>query len=162
MKRAIRTYCLLYSSVATIAAGAWYLASIFGRAALPECVWAIETLFCLHALAAVFTFHRTPIRPAWKPVLPTDAHWLYGAKLIFLCALVNFLLCLGIFIEKSLAADSKAVDRMLPLILTSFVLLNTTYIFLHWAFRPENLFSKGFMNAMTNPVGWVFSGRASK
>ena len=66
-----------------------------------------------------------------------------------------FVLCLGAFIVASLRGYHALQDKTVPLILTSFLLQNTVYIALHWAFRPENLFSSSFIEALSNPLGSV-------
>ena len=75
------------------------------------------------------------------------------AKVLFGLGTLNFLTWFLTLIIAGVTGHRTFQDRVVPLILTSLVLQNTIYIAVHWAIRPENLFSKGFIEG--DPIPWV-------
>jgi hypothetical protein len=154
MRQLVRLYCFWYGCLGTCCALWWHIVALQGQFAFPSNWWIVEAVFVLHALAAVCTFQRS-LRHPWQPILIVTQSRIRLAKLLFSIATLNFILCLGAFIVASLGRYHALQDKTVPLILTSFLLQNTVYIALHWAFRPENLFSSSFIEALSNPLGSV-------
>lgn len=157
MKNLIRLYAFWYGCLGTCYAFAWYVLAIQGRATITNNVWIVEGVFALHAMAALATFQRTSMLPTWRPVLDVTPRRVVLAKVIFGLSIVNFLVCLAVFLIAELRGNVALGDDGVALILTSFLMLNTIYIAIHWAFRPENLFSASFLRVIANPLGEVFS-----
>ena len=156
MKHLIRLFGFWYGCIGTLCALAWYLAAALGKAVLPSNVWLIESLFGLHALAAIITFHRTPGRRAWAPMLRLTPVRIWIARILLALAAANFVICSAVFFVAASRQKPGVELGTLPLILASFVLLNTIYITVHWGFRPENLFPAYFLQAISNPLGLIW------
>lgn len=159
MKNLIRFYAFCYGCLGTLLAFAWYIAAILGYARIPTNVWIVEAVFALHALAALATFQRTSMRPAWQPVLGVTPDRVRLARTLFNLSILNFLLCIGVCVYAVISGNAALRDKGVALILTSFLMLNTIYIAIHWALRPENLFSAYFLRVIANPLGELLSTR---
>jgi hypothetical protein len=157
MKKLTRLYCFWYGCLGTLCALAWYITAVIDRASIPDEVWIVEAVFGLHALAAIATFQRTAMSPAWQPVLTVTPQRVRLAIILFYLSALNFLICIVVSIYAAANGNISLRDRGVALILTSFLMLNTVYIAIHWAFRPENLFSSSFLRFIANPFGEVFS-----
>jgi hypothetical protein len=162
MKKLIRLYGFWYGCLGTLGAFVWYIAAILGRATIPDNVWIVEAVFAVHASAAIATFHRTPTGPKWQPLLSVTPGRVRLAKTLFGLSIVNFFLCLGVFVVAELRGNAALGSEAVAPILTSFLLLNTVYIGIHWAFRPENLFSSSFMQAVSNPLGLILPDKKKR
>ena len=88
------------------------------------------------------------MRPAWQPVLNVTPQRIRLAKILFGLSILNFLLCVGVAFYGAIKGDSALRDKGPGLILTSLVMLQTIYIAIHWAFRPENLFSPSLTDSL--------------
>jgi hypothetical protein len=53
--------------------------------------------------------------------------------------------------------DEKLVLQAAGLTMASLGMSSSLYIALHWAFRPENLFSKSFIDFASNPLGYLLT-----
>jgi hypothetical protein len=156
MKNFVRLYAFWYGCFGALFSLGWYVAAGMGRAAIPSNVWVIEAVFVLHAAAALATFHRAPVLPAWRPVLSVTPSRVRLAKTLLALSIMNFVACLGAFIFAVVRGDLALENKTVFLVLTSFLLQNTIYIAVHWALRPENLFSASFLRAISNPLGLLF------
>jgi len=156
MKNLIRNYGFWYGCLGMLGSFVYHIAAILGRASMPSNVWVIEGVFALHAAASIATFYRGPV--SWPPMLSVTRKRITMAKILLAVSIVNFAVCLGIFLFAELRGNLAVANRVVPMILTSFLLTNTTYIAIHWAFRPENLFSISFLRTMSNPIGVVLPG----
>lgn len=154
MKR-IAQYCLIYGCVASAGALLWYGASILGYVAWPEGPWVVVSVFIVHGLVMVITFHRDPSRRLWDPVIRITPQRVCAAKVILALAAANFLFCtmLAQWEKGSLSL------RTLTMAFSSFALLNASYVAIHWALRPENLFPNQLLALISNPIGYVFFRR---
>jgi hypothetical protein len=71
------------------------------------------------------------------------------------------MLCIGLLVFDLLALPRHtdgATVKGLGLFLASLAMLSSLYIALHWALRPENLFSKGLIGLLSDPISYL-SGR---
>jgi hypothetical protein len=158
MKNLVRLYSFWYGCFGALCSFAWYIAAILGHASMLPNGWVVEAVFLLHAAAAVATFHRAPIRPAWSPILSVTPGRIRLARMFLGISTLNFIVCLGTLLVAAARGNPALENRAVPLILTSFLLQNTVYIAVHWAFRPENLFSASFIQTISNPLGLLFPG----
>jgi hypothetical protein len=157
MKNLIRFYGFGYGCVGTVCALAWYSAAILDRTVIPGSWSIVATIFTFHAIAGLVTFDRTPVHPAWQPIVAVTLGRIRLAKVLLGLATLNFAFCMGTLIVAALREKLALEDKMVYLVLTSFLLQNATYIALHWAFRPENLFSASFLRVIANPLGELSS-----
>jgi hypothetical protein len=159
MRNAIRLYCFWYGWLGAVGFSLWYIAAWLGDASLPENVWVVEFIFLLHSIAAIATFQRIPSGNLWQPVLAiTDKRIRLGRLLIGLTS-INFLVCFCLLGGAALEKDVSLQETAVYLVLSSFLLQNTIYIGVHWALRPENLFSSSLLKAISNPIGLLFPKR---
>ncbi len=151
LRRLIRLFGFWYGCLGAFSTAAWYLSALLGHAPLlNDRLYLV--LFALHGIAACFTF-QPQVRPAWEPLLSVTSGRVRLAKTLFGLATLNFVVCFGIFLIAAKLGNQALEDKMVPLILTGFLLQNTVYIALHWAFRPANLFPGSFIEALSNPLG---------
>jgi hypothetical protein len=152
MRRLIRLYGFWYGCLGSLCAFACYVSALVGSFTFPRNWWVVEAVAVLHGVGACFTF-QPRVRPAWEPLLSVTPERIKLAKTLFGLATVNFMVCFGIFLIAGKLGNKALEDRTVPLILTSFLLQNTVYIAVHWAFRPENLFHSSFVEIISNPLG---------
>jgi hypothetical protein len=152
MGRVIRAYCFWYGCLGAIACFVWYLFAVFGRAALPNSVWVAEAIFGTYALAMLFTFQRNVRQRPKPPMFTVTPARIKLGKALLGVAIANFNLCLAVLVFAAIRADLPLENWVMPLILTSFLLLSTIYIALHWAFRPESFLSRRVIRVFTNPL----------
>jgi hypothetical protein len=108
-------------------------------------------MFLVHATAAILTFQRSFPRPGWTPLLTVNSTTISIARGLLGLSIVNFLIVFVTFLYAEFANHRPFAERIVPLILTSFILTNTIYIVIHWGLRPENVFTQGFLRGMASP-----------
>jgi hypothetical protein len=146
--------CFVYGCTASLGALVWYFASLAGYRILPQSVWVFAVFFSIHGIAMVITFYRRPWNP-WKPVLKVTPERIRIAKLLLALVAANFLFPLAVVVSE----HGGVSERALSMALTSLVLLNTVYIAIHWAIRPENLFPSWFLSFISNPLLYLLVRR---
>jgi hypothetical protein len=154
----IAKYCFIYGCVASALALVWYVASILGYVLWPEGPWVVVSMFVVHGIVMVLTFHRDPARTLWSPLIPITPNRLRAAKAILAAAVANFLLCLILM----LLGNRPASLRMLSTAFASLALLNMVYVAIHWAVRPENLFPRQLLAFVSSPIGYLFFRRSRR
>ena len=123
-----------------------------GHISFPQAwIW-VELVFALHALAAIATFQRGA---HWPPLVSVTRERVVVAKSLLAIATLNFLGCLGWFFYGAYADNPDPSGLGAGLILASFLIQNCVYIALHWAFRPENLFSAAFIRGVSDPLSMI-------
>ncbi len=152
MRKLIRLFGFWYGCLGSLCVFAWYVSGLLGTFAFPGNWGIVMTIATLHGVAACFTF-QPHVRPAWEPLLPVTPERIKVAKALFGITTLNFIVCFGIFLIAGKLGNHPLEDKMVPLILTSFLLQNTVYIAVHWAFRPANLFPVSFIKGLSNPLG---------
>jgi hypothetical protein len=150
--RRIAWCCFAYGCLASLGALIWYVYALIGSATLPRSVWTAEIFLILHGMVMVVTLYKRPSRALWAPVLRLSPERIRSSRFVLLVGAANFLFCSSLVAYEG----RHTSERVLSMVLTSFVLLNTTYIAIHWAFRPENIFSKRFLAFISNPVVYLF------
>jgi|SRR6185312_12919292 len=160
MKTAIAVLCFGAGCLASALALIWYAAVLLGRNPrwpFPSDIGRIEALFAVWGLVMFATFYRNP-RPIWKPLIEVTSGRVKAARLLLACALINCLVwlvtCLGL-----LALHIHGpLPWMFCLLASTVIVLNAVYIAIHWAFRPENLFSERFRRFADDPLIFVIFG----
>lgn len=152
MRRLIQLYGFWYGCLGSLCALAWYVTALLGKFAFPSDWGIVMAIAALHGVAACLTFQPN-VQPPWKPLFSGTLFQIRLAKISFGLATVNFVVCFGMLLLAAKARNQSLVDKAVPLILTSFLLQNTVYIAIHWAFRPANLFPNSFIQALSNPLG---------
>jgi len=95
---------------------------------------------------------------AWRPLLSVTRGRILAAKSLLAIATLNFVACIGgTFYAVHIRIQDPA-GLGAGLILASVLLQNCIYIALHWAFRPENLFSVAFIRGITAPLSLLSRG----
>ena len=151
MRRLIQLYGFWYGCLGSLCTLVWYASALLGRVPLLDDKLFV-VLFALHGIAACITF-QPHVRPVWQPLLSVTPRRIKLAKTVFGLATLNFVVCFGILLIAGKLGNQALEDKAVPLILTSFLLQNTVYFALHWAFRPANLFPGSFIEALSNPLG---------
>ncbi len=152
MRKLIRLYGFWYGCLGSLCALAWYGSALAGSFAFPSNWWIVEAVAVLHGGAACFTF-QPRVRPAWGPLFTVTPRRVKLARMLFGLATLNFIVSFVMLLIAGKVEDQALLDKAVPIILTSFLLQNTVYIALHWAFRPENLFPGSLIEAVSNPLG---------
>jgi len=158
MRQLARLYGFWYGCLGALFAFSWQMSAILGHFAFPDNWWIVEVIFVFHGCAAVLTFQPL-VRPPWQPVLAVTPRRIWLAKLLLGLATLSFVLCFGTFLIARFQGNQRLEDKTIPLVLTSFLLQNTVYIAIHWAFRPDKLFSASFIRLVSNPIGFLFLGK---
>jgi magnesium-transporting ATPase (P-type) len=158
MKKLVALYCFGYGCVGSLAFLVWHLAALLGHPVLPTSVWTVEAIFLLHGSAMLATFRPNLMGVPTEPVLAVTRKRRLLARLLLGLVTLYFVVFLTIFVWAELKGDSSLGVGMIPLLLTSFALLNTVYIALHWAFRPENILPERLLRIASNPASLVGIG----
>jgi hypothetical protein len=110
----------------------------------------------VHAFIICLTFQRfIGAKPFWGPIWNSSWEQLRWARRTLG---VGFALVLGTMMLNGIALILRRETialRGLNLTLASIGMFSSSYIALHWAFRPENLFSSSFLKVISNPIGLV-------
>ena len=141
-------------SIASVASFAWYLLVIATwkvRWPFPSNILSIETLFLVWAATMYATFHRSKKR-LWSPVLVVTSFHLKVARVAFVTVILNaaawLLFAAGLWVFRK--------GGYLPVAFCAFMsscaLINSVYVTIHWAFRPENLFSERARGFADDPL----------
>jgi hypothetical protein len=154
MKKLIQLYAFWYGCLGALLVSIWQASVMLGHVALPQnWIW-VEFAFLLHACAAMATFQRGA---AWNPLLSITPKRIVAARTLLVLVTLNFLLCFCWFLLGVYRGLQDVSGQAVALVLTSFLLQNTTYIAAHWAFRPENLFSPAFIRGISDPLSLIFT-----
>jgi hypothetical protein len=86
------------------------------------------------------------------PVLKASNGGIKVARLMLACAFINFALWLLACVGLWAARIRGPLPWMFCLVASGVTLLNAVYVAIHWAFRPENLFSERFRRFADDPV----------
>jgi hypothetical protein len=156
IRKLIRLYGFWYGCIGSLGFLVWYVSAVVGHFVFPNNWWIVEGVFLLHGCAAVFTF-QPQVRQVWRPVLSVTTRRVRLAKAVLTLSTLNFVLCFGRLMIAALRGNTLVADQTIPLVLTSFLLQNTTYIAIHWGVCPENIFSSGFIKTVSNPFGFLWA-----
>jgi hypothetical protein len=158
MKRLIALSCFGYGCMGSLVFLVWHFAALAGDPVLPKSVWTVEAIFLLHGSAMLATFHRNLLRTPTPPVLVVTRKRQRLARFLLGSATLYFSVFLALFVWAELTGNPTLGVRVTPLALTSFAVLNTVYIALHWAFRPENILPQRLLRIASNPARLVGIG----
>jgi hypothetical protein len=154
MKKPIAIVCFAAGCLSSIFALAWYVAVLVTRHSMwpfPSGIAEVEALFAAWGLIMFATFYRSR-RPIWMPLLQVSGGRVKVARLLLVCNLVN---C-AVWLLASLGLWAMQICEPLPWVFCVFAaavtLLNAVYVIVHWALRPENLFSERFRRFADDPI----------
>ncbi len=158
MKTAFAIASFAYGCLALAAATVWVVAG--GPTDLPAFATKRETLlviFVTHASFLGLTFQRFPgVKPFWAPLFKPTPQRLTLARLLiggsFLLFAAAFIYVLVVLRRREEAAAIKG----LGILLASMAALSSTYMIVHWALRPENIFTPQFLHFFRNPLLYLF------
>jgi hypothetical protein len=154
MKIAIAIICFSGGCLATALAVLWYLAVLVTRDLLwpfPSNIEGIEVLFAVWGLIMFATFYRSP-RPIWMPLFEVSSRRVKVTRMLLVCSLVNFAVWLLVCAGLSATQVLGPLPWAFCLLASAATLLNAIYVAVHWAFRPENLFSERFRRFADDPI----------
>ena len=154
MKKGIAIVCFAAGCLASVLALTWYAAVLLAgnpRWPFPSKIGRIEALFAVWGLVMFATFYRNP-RPIWKPLIEVTSGHIKAARLLLAFAVTNCLLWLGASVAMWALRVRGPLSWTFCLLASSVILLNAVYIAVHWAFRPENLFSERFRRFADDPI----------
>lgn len=151
MRRVISLCEFWYGCLGTLCCACWYFLVLFGYSTLPSFDW-LFAFFVLYCCAVTVTF-QPRVRPAWQPLFAATPGRIKLAKILLGLAASNFVVCFGVLLVAGKDGNQALIDKTVSLMLMSFFLLNTIYIAIHWAFRPEKLFPGAVIEIITDPLG---------
>jgi hypothetical protein len=149
----VKLYALCYGAVGSLVYLACYISALFGRFELPNSWRIVESLFLLHAIAMFATFQPGV---KWEAAILATPMRVRTARMVLWVASINFLACSLLLLTNARLTRGEG-SLHVGLVLTSFLLLNTLYIAIHWALRPERIFQDGFLTFISNPLGWFLA-----
>jgi len=146
--------CFWTGLIGSALAGAWYLTVLLTRRPMwplpSDIVW-IEVLFAFWGTVMFATFYRSP-RPIWTPLVAITGERVQWARLLLASAVLNGLVWLLGIVGLSLAHVHEPLPWLFCLLASSCGLLNGLYVCVHWALRPESVFSERFRRFADDPV----------
>ncbi len=152
MKRMFQLYAVSFGCVGTIAAFVWHIAAILGYSVLPSNLKVMLAILIPLSIAYLITLHRTPGYIAWAPLIVITAKRIRIARLVLASAAINFIAYVSILLIASHQKDMGLAARVIPMILTSMIMLGTIYVAIHWIVRPENIFSCNILRIISDPL----------
>jgi hypothetical protein len=156
MKILIQRACFAYGAIAFLGYVGWFIAICFSDAAISIGTQPTIALFAVHGLVLCITFQRfLTVKPFWAPLWNATPRTLTYARY---AVWVSFGLCIGMMVLAMLTlplSSDRSSSRMVCLVLASMGVVSSLYIALHWAFRPENLFTKGLLGFLSNPIAYI-------
>ena len=154
MKTAVAIACFVVGALGSVLGLSWHLAVLFWHRPvwpLPTGIGSIEALFASWGTVMFATFYRSPI-PIWKPILAVTCERIRNARLLLFCLLLNSVMWL-LAVVCLFAFDIRdPLPWTFCALASSCALLNGLYIWIHWAFRPENLFTERFRRFADDPL----------
>jgi hypothetical protein len=154
MKPVIAGTSFLAGAIGTLLALGWFAVILLSRHAVwpfPSDILSIEGIFAAWATIMFGTFYRSP-KPIWVPVLAVTSERVKRARLILACAVVNVAIWLLALVGFLVLRLSQPLPWIFCLFASSCAVLNSSYVLIHWALRPENLFSDQFRRFADDPL----------
>jgi hypothetical protein len=154
MKIGIAIVCFAAGCLGSALALVWYLAVLATRKSIwpfPSDISEIESLLGIWGVIMFATFYRNA-RPVWMPVIEVTSQRIKVARLLLACTLINvafwLLACVGFW-----AVQLRGpLPWIFCLLASGVTVLNSVYVLIHWALRPENLFSERFRRFADDPI----------
>lgn len=154
MKRVIALSCLAAGALGSAFGLYWYLAVLIELHAtwpFPTEIASIEGLFAIWGAVMLATFYRNP-RPIWQPLLRLTGQRVKIARLLLMGLVLNSLVWVIALLSLLLFRVREPVPWVFCALASSCMLLNGCYVWIHWAFRPENLFTERFRRFADDPI----------
>jgi hypothetical protein len=86
------------------------------------------------------------------PVLEVNSKGIKVARLVLVCTLMNCAVWLLACVGLRAAQLRGPLPWVFCLLASGVTLLNAVYVVIHWALRPENLFSERFRRFADDPI----------
>ena len=110
----------------------------------------------IYAVTLIATFPVYRVRSQWKAIFDISATKKKVAHFSLWLAIVNFVVFTAVAILVRLISGSISSSLALRFV-GSALWLNGVYLVIHWAYRPENVFSRSTLILMNNPLFSLFS-----
>lgn len=111
-------------------------------------------LSAMHSMVLCITLRVYPGLSYWSPIFrPTKLNIRIARVALCMSAVYALvrLLVLFVFMEQGRAlGDNRAASALVAMALWSSI-----YISSHWAFRPENIFSRKGVDFLMSPLAWI-------
>lgn len=159
MRKSVALFGFVYGCTTSLLSSGWFVLAAVGAPTrdLNPTIAAVVAL--IHGCVLVITFHREPFGNPWRPVLLVTERRVKAAKVLLGAVLIAFILCFAVVLFAALRSALSTYDRGLHLVVASLAVLSSVYIALHWAFRPENLFSHALLQTAAFPLRIFFRHR---
>jgi hypothetical protein len=154
MKHIAAVLCFSFGSLGSVGAWVWFVAALASHEPIwpfPSDIRGIEVLFALWGTVMFATFYRSPL-PIWAPLFEVSDGRTRVARLILTFALINCLVWLVTCVVVWIIHNQGRLPWTFSLLASGVLLLNALYVVVHWAFRPENLFSEKFRRFADDPI----------
>jgi hypothetical protein len=121
----------------------------------PE-LWKTENrLYLFNGVLLLFLINwmsasRSPTK-SWPPVLRVTTGRIRAARAVLAVALLN-LIVWGVSAALAASRHRPAPEWLIPPVMSSIFLLPQCWALLYWAFRPENVLSRGGWRCLHDPI----------
>ncbi len=157
IKKSIAVACFVTGLIGGGFAAVWYVMILITRRSMwpfpTDIVW-IESLFALWASVMFATFFQS-LRPIWAPLVAVTDKRVQTVKLLLGLALLHTFVLLVIVVSLWVRRAFAPLAWVFCLFAASCVLLNAIYVCIHWALRPEAIFSSKFRRFASDPIVFV-------
>jgi hypothetical protein len=141
---------IAYGATGAMACLVWLVAGYrTGVAELPSPSLTL-TLVIAHCVALVLTFQTRFESMPIHPLVAVTPKLVRVAR-ITLGTITLGILTGGAFLVSARRAQGFVDPSAVVMLFSGFVLLNMVYVVVHWALRPENVFSSGWASLFRNP-----------
>jgi hypothetical protein len=153
MKRVTAMVVFAYGSTATVVLVLCLIVALFGSAAqLEPSSRVLAAILAMHGTSGLLTFTRYV---DWEPLFALTE---FRQKVARRSVWFAFAVFCALFVTFALAGAYKNqqwLERLTPVLALQAFLVQTLYIAVHWAFRPENVFPERLRQVLSNPFGEV-------
>ena len=152
--------CFSGGCLASALATLWYVAVLAEREPLwpfPSEIAQIEALFAVWGLIMFATFYRRP-RPIWVPLFGVDDARVKRARVLLACSAANCAAWLAANVGLWIARMRGPLPWTFCLLASAAAILNGVYVAIHWAVRPEKLFSDRVRRLADDPTVFLIIG----
>lgn len=151
MRIRIATCLFIYGLVGTMLGLLFQFFWIEPQEVLPGNFTFWMTVFVIHCGVLCATFQIYPSRGFWRPVVAPTRRNVRTARLLFFVAIAHLLFRFLALIAVGRESNPR-VSTMILSFIDGLFLLSSVYITIHWALRPENLFSPPVLRFLSNPL----------
>jgi hypothetical protein len=106
-----------------------HLATLLDVVRFPTGAGINMTLFVIHGLILVITFHKIPVPPFWAPLIRVTTFRMKVARGCLVLTVANFIVDLPLLVTSSSA--ERGLEQLLVLFITALLLISAVYIVKH-------------------------------